>query len=279
MFDHLVLKYLDDTDYAEWSLLGALKFLAKHIKYSSTDLPAITDSFSYHMRINATSPHIYKSVRRKASSLCTGLSSAMNRPEVQQFVKDQDIKHAKEMYDRTIELSVVDDKTTKGRTSSEDYRAFLKDKEDPNTRKRKRELDTVDSNAPSTNSSPSPCPKCKHKPDRTVSDILDTTNEDLDEDIQIEGNVQPEGNAEPYFNDIINAITTVRQMPNGHYSPMYYRIIDLRSPSQSGEGIRASHLLQRQHLQAIQLHADFTKDATFKPPDHIEKLLDVLEQV
>jgi len=95
MFDNLVLKYLDDTDYSEWSFLGALKFLAKHTKYSSMDLPEIMNAFSYHMRINATSPHIYKSVRRKASSLCTVLSSAMDRPEVQQFVKDQDIQHAK----------------------------------------------------------------------------------------------------------------------------------------------------------------------------------------
>ncbi|CAG8461787.1 7007_t:CDS:2 [Paraglomus brasilianum] len=90
-----------------------------------------------------------------------------------------------------------------------------------------------------------------------VSDILDTTNEDPDEDVQIEGNVQPEGNAEPIFNNIINAITTVSKMPNGHYS-----IIGL--------------LISGLHLKVVRAFMH-----PIKLPDHIniEKLLDILEQL
>ncbi len=93
-FNDQILKYLEDCKYTDWSLLGALKYLARDVKFSSADLPAIKEAFLYHMRNNSRNPYTFKSVKRKAAALCASSSGAAERPEVQQFVQEQDIRNA-----------------------------------------------------------------------------------------------------------------------------------------------------------------------------------------
>ena len=95
-FNDQILKYLEDCKYTDWSLLDVLKYLARDVKYSSADLPAIKETFLYHMRNYSRNPYAFKSVKRKAAALCTSLSYAntAERPEVQQFVQEQDIRNA-----------------------------------------------------------------------------------------------------------------------------------------------------------------------------------------
>ncbi|CAG8533355.1 3826_t:CDS:2 [Paraglomus occultum] len=120
-FNDQISKYLEDCKYTSWSFLGALKYLAIDVKYSSADLPAIKEAFLHHMCNNSRNPYTNKSVKRKATTLCTSLSGAAECPEVQQFVQELDIRNANKIYDNTVELVVVEDKTTKVKLSGKKY--------------------------------------------------------------------------------------------------------------------------------------------------------------
>ncbi|CAI2177730.1 11452_t:CDS:10 [Funneliformis geosporum] len=126
LFDVLILKYLEITDYSMWSFAGTLKYLAENVNYTSANLPEIKEAFCQHMQNRSTSCAFYKSVQRKAQKLCSNITLTLERPEIKKILKDQDIKNAREMYDKSVEFSVITDKSTKIEMCSKSYETFLR---------------------------------------------------------------------------------------------------------------------------------------------------------
>ncbi|CAH1764409.1 21499_t:CDS:2 [Entrophospora sp. SA101] len=147
-FDVLILKYLEITDYNMWCFAGTLKYLAENVNYTSANLLEIKEAFCQHMQNRSTSCAFYKSVQIKAQKLCSNITSTLEQPEIKKILKDQDIKYAQEIYDKSVELSVITDKSTKIEMCSNSYETFLrsglnKDKENINDDNMKEDSDNV----------------------------------------------------------------------------------------------------------------------------------------
>ncbi|RUS32580.1 hypothetical protein BC938DRAFT_475037 [Jimgerdemannia flammicorona] len=93
-FEVYTLKYLEATPYTNWSLLGVMQYLSENISYTSANFLEICDVFLQHMQIRSTSNTFTKSVQRKALKICESLTSTLDRPEVKEFLKTQDLKYA-----------------------------------------------------------------------------------------------------------------------------------------------------------------------------------------
>ncbi|RUP49245.1 hypothetical protein BC936DRAFT_142978, partial [Jimgerdemannia flammicorona] len=83
---------------------------------------------------------------------------------------------------------------------------------------------------------------------------------------------------DPVFADIIQAINEVRAMDYGHHSPMFYRVIDLRSSLLEVSNVRAADFVQKKSLEVISIPAKFAKGNQFNSPEQIAKLVDILIQ-
>ncbi|RUS32286.1 hypothetical protein BC938DRAFT_475803 [Jimgerdemannia flammicorona] len=84
---------------------------------------------------------------------------------------------------------------------------------------------------------------------------------------------------DPVFADIIQAINEVRAMDYGHHSPMFYRVIDLRSSLLEVSNVRAADFVQKKSLEVISIPAKFAKGNQFNSPEQIAKLVDILIQI
>jgi len=93
-FEKHILKYLDVTDYTEWSLLGLLEYLAGKVSYSSASLEDIIDNFTVVLQARSTNKAYLRSAQKKAERLYIGLDSTRTRPEILQFLKVLDLEHA-----------------------------------------------------------------------------------------------------------------------------------------------------------------------------------------
>ncbi|CAG8568491.1 372_t:CDS:2 [Paraglomus brasilianum] len=110
-FEKHILKYLDVTDYTEWSLLGLLEYLAGKVSYSSASLEDIIDNFTVVLQARSTNKAYLRSAQKKAERLYIGLDSTRTRPEILQFLKVLDLEHAENLYSMDVELGVVSNKS------------------------------------------------------------------------------------------------------------------------------------------------------------------------
>lgn len=98
VFEVHVLKYLEVTPFSDWSILGIMQYLSENVSYTSASYPEIRDVFLRHMQIRSTNNTFTKAVQRKAVKICENLTSTQDRPEVKEFLKVQDLKHAEVSY-------------------------------------------------------------------------------------------------------------------------------------------------------------------------------------
>ncbi|CAG8639822.1 9151_t:CDS:10, partial [Paraglomus brasilianum] len=83
-----------------------------------------------------------------------------------------------------------------------------------------------------------------------------------------------------FFNAIADAIETVRQLPGGSNSIMYYRILDLRPPPLNGNknDYRATDFLSEQVNNIVRERAKVAVGNLFKPSKGATALLDTLQK-
>src|SRR4051812_24951625 len=65
-FEGYILKYLEEVDYPEWSLLGLLQYLEKVINYKSESLEEIINDFKHVLFAKSKNSAYLKSAQRKA---------------------------------------------------------------------------------------------------------------------------------------------------------------------------------------------------------------------
>ncbi|KAG9285205.1 hypothetical protein G9A89_004420 [Geosiphon pyriformis] len=78
------------------------------------------------------------------------------------------------------------------------------------------------------------------------------------------------------FQEIKNAIESVRNDPLGHLSPMYYLILDLRPPSMGSFQFRAVQYLSESHMRVIGKRSQAAQSSRFDTSRPVQKLLNVL---
>ncbi|RUS34367.1 hypothetical protein BC938DRAFT_480967 [Jimgerdemannia flammicorona] len=130
--------------------------------------------------------------------------------------------------------------------------------------------------------------------DSDVNDESEDDDEDLDEGLNSEylpsiasdteesppikiSKVSKE--SDPFLRSLIQSIDDVRELPDGHYSPIYYRVIDIRPPSLTHSDIRASSLIEVPYLKILHDKAENISMNASRFSDSVDKILKVLEQV
>ncbi|KAG9285311.1 hypothetical protein G9A89_010786 [Geosiphon pyriformis] len=232
-----VSTYFENTCYLDWSVYDALKYVSEHSKLYPEDIASILEEVKKKIRALSHNPNILSHVKNKARTLHSNFDKTVERAEIQDWLQMINKGVATEArLKRQLEYD-ADALLAKRQAVGSSHGGFDKDED---------------------NSGSSYHPEgSKHAELEEIEDISTELGPEI-------------------FQEIKNAIESVRNDPLGHLSPMYYLILDLRPPSMGSFQFRAVQYLSELHMRVIGKRSQAAQSSRFDPSRPVQKLLNVL---
>ncbi|CAB4388167.1 unnamed protein product [Rhizophagus irregularis] len=85
-----IIDYLRTSEYRSWGVLSVLQYLSVNIKYTNDNIEEISRILQQQLDVTLQDPNIFKLARDKAKKISEHLALDINKPEVQDFLSEQE---------------------------------------------------------------------------------------------------------------------------------------------------------------------------------------------